>query len=530
MMVAAGCGPGSNAPPDGGPPLALDVVGESQVGVSYGGVMNLRVRYHTDDAAATAVQGAPVRFSIFYSDPKGSTLSRDVVTTDVNGIATVTLTGGQAEASFKVAATAVNAPEVDFDVSVSKFDFVEIDAKLSWSMDANLRALLYDAQTCAMLPPAATLPAPARAVSKANSTEATLQFVKLLSMSYALVGRVEDTDGNLLAQGCVDIGAGLVPPGSVSVVPIPLTPAVASPAGVYKLTSTLVPVPSAYAGLVGTWQRFGGACPYGAAQAILDAMGISSHRDAPLANGCRPTSTTSLDFQLQQLLTAPAMAPANALPGIGNELAEVTASATVTSLLTVTQASTTTYTAEHTLTDVDFTVNGTHLMMPYDLSALGAPVIDVKNVPFADDAGMVTIGTHGFTLGWTTLWLKAFTDLSLLVHLPTLGSPVIPSLVAAVVAPASHGGKTGCAGVDDLVCNVTTGSGSCALATPCASALGPVAADLAVGFAPASGLDLTLTGSAMAIDGDGDLIVDALDGTWSDAGLATGSTFSGTRQ
>jgi hypothetical protein len=34
----------------------------------------------------------------------------------------------------------------------------------------------------------------------------------------------------------------------------------------------------------------------------------------------------------------------------------------------------------------------------------------------------------------------------------------------------------------------------------------------------------------MAIDGDGDLIVDALDGTWSDAGLATGSTFSGTRQ
>src|SRR6476646_7239051 len=110
MMVAVGCGPGSNGPPDGGPPLALDVLDSSQIGLHYGKSTELRVRYHTDDAAATAVTGAAVRFSIF-GDPAGSTLSRDTVTTDVNGVATVTLTAGQAEThpQFTVVATAVNA-------------------------------------------------------------------------------------------------------------------------------------------------------------------------------------------------------------------------------------------------------------------------------------------------------------------------------------------------------------------------------------------------------------------------------------
>ena len=95
--------------------------------------------------------------------------------------------------------------------------------------------------------------------------------------------------------------------------------------GSYTLTSKLAPTPSSYQTLVASWQQFGGGCPYGAAQALLDAMGISSHRDPPLADGCRPTSTTSLDDQLQALLTAPPTAPANALPAIAADLAAITA-------------------------------------------------------------------------------------------------------------------------------------------------------------------------------------------------------------
>jgi hypothetical protein len=447
MMVAAGCGPGSNAPPDGGPPLALDVLGASQIGLHYAKSTELRVRYHTDDAAAAAVPGAAVRFSIVHGLPDGSTLSRDVVTTDVDGVAAVTVTAGQGETSFKVAATAVNASEADFDISVSKFDFVELDAQLTWATAVTLRALLYDDKTCASLPAAPTMPAPARALSKLNATTATLQFMNLLSTPYALVGRAESSDGHLVGYGCVDVGAELAPPGSTSVVPLPLAPVVPTATGSYALTSTLKPAPSLYAALVGKWQQLGGGCPYGAAQMLLDAMQIETgashpHRDTPLANGCRPTSTTSLDEQLQAVLTAPAMAPANALPAVADDLAAITATATVKSTLTVTAASESSYSAEDALATAELAVSAS-LSKTYDLVALGEPVIDDKDVPFADDGTMATIGAHGFTLGWPTLWLQAFTDLSLAVRVSGLGSPAIPSLVAAVVAPPAS--TTSCA-------------------------------------------------------------------------------------
>src|SRR5205823_6500016 len=169
--------------------------------------------------------------------------------------------------------------------------------------------------------------------------------------------------------------------GSVTVVPLPLFAVVPSATGSYSLVSTLAPVPSAYASLVGTWQKLGGGCPYGAAQMLLDAMGIVSHRDAPSANGCRPTSTTSLDYQLQGILTSPSMAPANALPAIAGDLAAITATATVKSTLLVTPASESTYSAEHALVGAEFAVSA-NLSKTYDLIALGQPVIDDKDVPF----------------------------------------------------------------------------------------------------------------------------------------------------
>ena len=110
-----------------------------------------------------------------------------------------------------------------------------------------------------------------------------------------------------------------------------------------------------------------------------------------------------------------------------------------------------------------------------------------------------------------------------------LGSPAIPSLVGAIVAPASLAGKMGCAAVDDLVCSVTTGSGNCTLTTPCASALGPMASTLSAGFAPASGIDLTLAGTAMPADTNGDLVVDQLTGTWAGPGLASTSKLTGSQ-
>src|SRR5262249_33714358 len=142
----------------------------------------------------------------------------------------------------------------------------------------------------------------------------------------------------------------------------------------------------------------------------------------------------------------------------------------------------------------------------YDLVALGMPVIDVKDVALSDDGVMLTIGAHGFTLGWTTLWKQAFVALSLTVRVPGLGSPPVEALMAAVVDAATGNGKTGCDAVEDLVCTVPTGSSSCALATSCLSARAAVAATLDAPFAPTSGIDLTLAGGAKPVDSDGDLV------------------------
>lgn len=532
-MVVAGCGPGAGGPPDGGPPLTLEVLDPpgAQIGLHYGKSVALRVAYHTDDAEARPLTGQTVRFSIF-GDPAGSTLASDHATTDAAGVATVGLTAGQAEASFNVVASAVNAPDAQFDISVSKLDFVELDVALAWSgpPTTTLRALLYDDRDCSALPPAPTQPAPFRALSKANANQATLQFLNLLSKKYAIVGRADSASGALDGYGCIDVGAELIPPGSVSTLPLPLGAAVASPVGSYTLTSTVQPAVARTQPVTHVWQTFGD-CSYGAAQMLLDAMGVTSNRDPVDTTGCRPTSTTSLDKQLQDLLVAPPMAPAAALAYIADDVENITGVATLTSHLTVSAAGPGSFVGEHALASASFSVGANS--KSYDLVQLGLPVVDVKDIAVGDDGATLTIGDHGFTVGWTTLWQQAFYDLSLGVRFPTLGSPPIPSLVAAVVAVASRNGKTGCAAVDDLVCTVTAGSGSCALATPCANALAPLAATLAAPFAPASGVDLTLHGSAMPVDSDGDLVVDQLGaGVWTSPDLTAApgnDAFTGTR-
>ena len=162
LAAAAGCGNGGAIGIDGGPPRALEVLdGASQIGLAYGEQFALRVRYRTDDAQLTPIGGAAVRFSIF-GDPQGSTLSRDRAITGSDGVAEVVLSAGAAEASFQVFATADNAPPAQFDISVSKEPFVEIDGALTYSgapAAAKLEAQLYTDHVCAELPPSATPPA-----------------------------------------------------------------------------------------------------------------------------------------------------------------------------------------------------------------------------------------------------------------------------------------------------------------------------------------------------------------------------------
>ena len=55
-----------------------------------------------------------------------------------------------------------------------------------------------------------------------GGTTGTIAFLSLLSRDYAVMGRAEDASGHLLAFGCADVGAGLLPPGFSATLPLPL--------------------------------------------------------------------------------------------------------------------------------------------------------------------------------------------------------------------------------------------------------------------------------------------------------------------
>jgi hypothetical protein len=542
LFVGGGCGAPPMGPPDGGVPLKLEIIGQSQLPLPFGAPVLLQVRLHADDSTKQPVPSSPVRFSIF-GDPAGSTLSSDVAVTDVNGLAQVTLTTGQAAAEFRVAATAQNAPEVDFNIGVSKNGFVEIDAQLSWTImppAGTLRAQLFDTINCAALPPSNTAPVQyiVRTGASPGEQPATFQWVALQQLDYAVVGRAEDPSGKLIGYGCVDLPMGLAPLGTVSMVPVPLSPTQSSPVGVFTLTTMLQPTMAMMQPVLTPWKQLGG-CTYGAAQAILDgieqaapasAAAIEAHRDPPVS-GCRPVSTTSLDDQLQNLIMTPMAAPAKELPYISDDIASIVSQLTVISQLNITAAGGGTFAGEHTLVTATVTLGPN--VKTYTLAPFGLPIIDVKDIPISYDGAILSIGSHGFTLGFAPLWGQALSDQSLTVRVPSLGMAPLPigaathALVAAIVASVSRSGKMGCAAVEDLICSAI--GSPCSLQAACTSAIDTVSNSLDAPFAPPPGLDLAWKGSAAATDSTAMLLIDMLtSGTWTSRSLAMG-TFTGMR-
>ncbi|HZS35270.1 MAG TPA: hypothetical protein VFF06_00510 [Polyangia bacterium] len=547
LAFPAGCSQSAATSPDGGAPRALDQVSPGSVGLAYQKTALLQVRYRSSDGdghgAPQPIAGAEVRFGIF-DDPEGSTLSRDRAVTDGDGVASVQLTAGAAEASFSVVATADNAPAATFHISVSNQAFVELDAALATAATvATFEAVLYDDRSCAQLPPEASAPMGLYMLStpatpptgKSTSFTATLAFTNLLSVSYAVLGRGLDAGGHLVAQRCADVSSALVPPGSTSTVQLPLDAVLPSPVGKYALTTVLGAQSPA---VTAPWHALT-SCPLAPAQQVLDATqaGLSSSLAAAVAGargavdgaGCRPQTAgagASLDAQLQPLLTA-AGSPGARLPAIVADLDGIVGAATLDSKLTLTQAGAGLLTGEHALAQLTLgTPSGA--MMTYDLVAAGLPVIDARDVVVVDDPTYVTIGPHGFTLGLPVLWGRALGDLALAPRNVT--PPSSRGLWGAVVGAAARSGKTGCAAVEDLICTATGAPGCAGNVEPaCTAALDALAATLDAGFAPPTGIDVTLQGTAVLGYGAGDLLVQTLNaGHWTPSGLASAS-FTGRR-
>ncbi len=530
-LLVVGCG---NPPPGGGDggagsyTLASD--GAPALGLGYAEVQPIAVRY-LDDHMRPIPQGT-VRFRIF-GDPAGSTLSADRATTDEDGRASVNLTAGVAEASFRVVASADAAPDLTFSVAVSKFAFVEIDAQVGYTgagmgSVATLRALLYDDHACAQLAPSPSPPEPLRSAAVSGSASATLPFPLLLAVDYAVVGRADDANGHPIAWGCVDVSGAQLAAGARVAVPVALARVSPSVIGAWQVHAT-VPIatqPPADA----PWRALA-ACPRAPAQPLLDALqvtvgagpiadGIAARRGVLDGNGCRPegapTGGDSLDASLQALLTGNG-APALALGAVAADVTAIEAQATVDSRLTLRllgpeAPGPLALDASHAIGKVGFAgAQGAH-PASYDLDALGFPVVTADGVPATLDGDQLTVGEHGFTVRLPVLWGRAVADVALAPrNLPTTPRALLAAVVGAATRMVNGQPATGCAAVEDLVCKAI-GAQPCVVAPACEAALDRMAQDLAAAFAAPAGIDCTLSGGATAKDADGDLVADALAG------------------
>jgi|GEM_PF-5652788 len=513
-------------PSDGGPPRVLEIVATSdlgsadpgQVGLAYNDVTVLTVRYRLDDVAHTPLSGQDIHFAIF-DDPRGSTLSSDRARTDGSGLASVSLTAGSEETLFRVRAS-VDGALVDYRIGTSNVGFVGIDVSLSWSSAAplmTLRALVYLDKTCAEMPEDPTV-APAFNEISGPGPMTTLEFRALLSRSYAVLGRAEDTAGHLLASRCIDLGRAQLPAGVVTQITLPLAAVSPRLDGHYQLTTALTwPMTERSARTLpySRWTR----CPFGPAEALLDgivaslsgtlATSINAKRGALGSTGCRAgtvAATASLDAQLDTAMTTPGSVGAE-LTTIAAEVDQLFASAQLHSELDVVGSA-----GRHRLTTLGLSINATTSLTPeVDLAALGLPVVETWPVSLSLENGSLSIGAHGFTVGLPERLGEAFDTLSLAPRLSSVMDPEPHDLATQVVKGTLFGAKTDCAAVEALICAATGASGCVGpTATACAAATTGWGTILDATFQSPGGLDLVLSGVAATIDTDGDLIVDTL--------------------
>ncbi len=551
---------------DGGVGRRLEILDPpgSQIGLRFSRSQALAVRYLIDDASARPLRNEPVRFAIF-DDPVGSTLSQDSVLTDDEGLAMVALNGGTQEGSFHVRVTAAGATDVEFAISISELEFVDIDAEiidpLPESGGRTLVAALFTDRPCAALGPSPTMIGASRTLVRPAADRATFSFVNLLSRTSAVVGRVEDA-GKLVAYGCLDVDRALAPPGASLRLPIPMSDVQPTVVGSYEIVTSLSSARDGRAdGLLADYDVVD-RCEGHLAQLLLDELisrlpmaraSLAASQRAPTvvstvgqsSIACRPAklgATDTLDAELHALVGTGSNGGKRA--ELWGDLDELLESATMSSRLrissTAPQLGDGADAPESLLVDHEvrtITLALGSMTRVYDLAALGRPTYGVSGIGALRSAAQLTIYAHTLPLGIPELWGTAWGELSIAPRLPALAEPTVSGWVRAAAAEAQRSAKAGCAAIEDLVCERTGGQAGCTgtLLTPCAQAIDAVATRLAVPLSIAApwpgAASLGLQGSAIIVDDDADLVGNRLDeGTWVASGtLSQGLAFAGQR-
>jgi len=220
--------------------LKLEVVGvpTGTVRVTYGGSIDLKVKYIGEDGS-TPLSGFQVNFAPS-GDPAGSMLSATSAETDAEGIATMTVLAGQAEADFDVEASALKAEPVRVHVSVRSKDGGDLEVRLAYQGTRNLGSvrvfamdLAATALDCATVDPAA----PGTAVGfKDLDSLTTARFSLNTGQQVGVVAVAQGSGAAIPAWGC-DAGPHVIPGGSAVTVDVELKDVVPTYGGDYTVVS-----------------------------------------------------------------------------------------------------------------------------------------------------------------------------------------------------------------------------------------------------------------------------------------------------
>ena len=443
---------------DAQPITTLTLLSRAPLGLHYAERATLSFRYRR---AGEAVPGATLTVHLDRDDT-GATLSADRLITNDRGDASVLLTAGASEGAFHVVIDAPSAPSLIVDVAVSRFDFGSLDVLVDatpFEAAVLVRAGLVLDSGCPKLP-ATPQPLPAARINQASERRATLPFPVLVLMPYSVYARAEDSQGRLIAYGCIDIPESLLRTGLRPLVSVPLAAAMPSPLGSFDLTldlTTRPPTPDSYVSI---------ACSSGQGQLLLDGLlealalldGALAARvlalRAPLdMAGCRAGSA-SLDERLQMILVS--TTAGTLLQSVASDLSAVRSRSSLGTQLDITSGSQGQFQARHTLRTLRFSLGGSSTQ--YSLSSL--PVISASDLSIQQSGARLTVPSHVLMLGLPGYWQRAIVDL-VLAPRGILQSPA--QLFSSAVDTASASAMTGCAAIESAICSQ--------LAPPCVGKL-----------------------------------------------------------
>lgn len=483
------CGDGAedqSSPPE--PTLAL-LSPPAPLGLHYTERSTLSIRYRK---GSRPVPGATISVHIDRDD-SGATLSADRLITNDRGDASVLLTAGAAETSFRVVFEVSGITSLLVYVAVSRFDFGNIDVladATAFESTAVVRVGLVQDTSCTALP-ATAQPLPATRTNQASERRAPLPFPVLLVKPYGVYARAEDNQGHLVAYGCIEIPDALLRTGLRPLVPVPLSAIMPSPLGSFELDldlNTQNAAPDPFAGL---------ACASGQGQILLDgideALAISeielgsrirSQRSVADGAGCR-SGPGYLDGRLHTLLAA--TSSGLQLAAAAGDIATLRRNVTLGTTLSVFTGAGALYQANHLLRFARFTLPAAN--MQYSLATL--PVNEARDLMLAQTGAMLVVPPHQLMIGLPGLWQRAIDDLVLRPK----GILQPPSqLFLGAVNSAQASAMMGCAAVESQICELIASPCSGKVAPACMTARDAIVARLAAALSPSPPeLDLSLS-------------------------------------